>query len=281
MPKEVTDTTQERVTGADGKEGDQAASTDDGTATAAGEKTDETGAEETPAGVTQEQATFISDLLVEFDLESPDALKEFISGMTELKDKLSGENVDELLDNKALMTKYQKHWAAQEAEKKKDGETPEETVKRLEGELAAKDASAAKVAAKGDDAKKAKALISSFNNTVDKTIRGMKEVPDEYRGFFGLFMGVNNPINDVDLADRASVIDITKNGAKNLLDFEQVVIKRYLEGKAKVPDVTTTQATVTEKEPVTIKNLSEARTTMASKVKALIAEGAAKKAAGK
>lgn len=277
MPDPVKDETQQIVEGATDLPAAGAEVKDDSTTA---EPTEEkTGAETDLAGATQEQSQFLEDLLVEHDVDSPEKLKELIDGLADLKDKLSGENIDELLDNKALMVKYQKHWAAQDAEKKKDGETAEETIARLEKENVEMQQGVAKSKAKQQESQEAKRLLSGFNSTVTKTIKTIKEVPDEYRGFFGLFMGVDNPINDIDLGDRAAVIDLTKKGAKKMMDFEQTVIKRYLEGKADVPKVTTTTDTSTEKEPVKIKNLSEARNALTDHIKTVFANNAAKKKA--
>ncbi len=278
MPDPVKDETQQTVEGAsDSTAADVEANKDDSTAA---ESTEEkTGAETDLAGATQEQQQYMDDLLVEYDVDTPEQLKELIDGLADIKDKLAGENVDELLDNKALMVKYQKHWAAQDADKKKDGETAEETIARLEKENAEIQTDVAKGKAKQQESQEAKRLLSGFNSTVTKAIKTIKEVPDEYRGFFGLFMGVDNPINDIDLGDRAAVIDLTKKGAKKMMDFEQTVIKRYLEGKADVPKVTTAQETTSETEPKPIKNLSEARNALTEKIKTVFAANAAKKAA--
>jgi hypothetical protein len=281
MPDPVKDETQQTVEGAAVAASDTDVKTD---LDAEETKPDETGAEGKPTdvdGVAEAQRQFVENLLVTYDLETPEQLEEFIDGMADLKGKLAGEDIDDLLDNKALMQKYQKHWAAQDAVQKKDGETPEETIKRLEGEIADKDVDAAKQRSKAQQAKEAQRALTAFNSTVDRTIKGLKEVPSEYREFFGLFMGVNNPINDVDLGDKGSVIDLTKKGAKRLMAFEQTVIKRYLEGKAEVPKVTTTVDTATETEPKPIKNLGEARNAMVDKVKAIVAKKAADKAAAK
>ena len=152
MPDDVVDTTQQTVddTGDSDTQttetdtdvsGSEPAKTEDGTATEDGEKTDAEKAEaaakvKTDAAAKQE--AFMGELLLEYDLESPEKLGEFIKDLKTLKGKVGDADIDDLIDNKALMTKYQKHWAAQKATEQKAGETPEETIKRLLGDLADK-----------------------------------------------------------------------------------------------------------------------------------------------
>lgn len=233
------------------------------------DKTDKVEKTEDGAGkVTNKQEELMQSLLLEYDLETPEQLGEFIKGLNKLKTKVGDADIDDLIDNKALMTKYKRYWAAQEASKKKEGETPEETIIRLEKEAADRDKVDEQAKSDDQDLKEAKKAVESFNATVYKTIKGIENIPEEYRDFLGLFMGADNPINEIDLKDRGKIIDLTKKGAKQLLDFEQVIIKRYMKGKTEVPVVTTTTDTNTEPGEKPIKSLSEARKRMANIVKA-------------
>ena len=274
MP-EIEDTTQQAVEG-DGSSDTQTTETDtdvsgsEQEATEVVEKTDtekaEAAAKAKTEAITKENA-LMKDVLLEYDLESPEQLGDFIKDLSTLKGKVGDADIDDLLDNKALMTKYQKHWAAQKATEQKEGETPEETIKRLEGELDVKDKAEQTAQSQSDDLKETKKAIEVFNATVAKAIKSASNVPEEYRSFLSLFMGVENPVNEVDLKDRGKIIELTKSGAKQLMDFEQVIIKRYMEKKTDVPVVTTTTDTTTEPGDKPIKNISDARKRMTEIVK--------------
>lgn len=275
MPTDVVDTTQQTVE--DGSSDTQTTETDTETVSgseqtetekAATEKAAADKAATEKADVTAKQQEFLSNLLLEHDLESPEQLGEFIKDLSKLRGKVGDLDIDDLLENKALMTKYQKHWATQEANKKKEGETEPETIKRLEGELDAKNKAEQNAKSQSDELKENKQALDSFNATVMKAIKGVKNVPEEYHSFLTLFMGVENPINEVDLKDRGKIIELTKAGAKQLMDFEQVIIKRYIEKKTDVPAVTTTTDTSTETGEKPIKSISDARKRMAEIVKA-------------
>lgn len=271
MPdNDVEDTTQQEID-ADGAATDPNASDSESELDSDAEgkpDTDGADSEGKPAVRGAKDAQFMEDLLDEYGLENAEDLKDFISNLSDVAEKLQGEDIDDLLDNKALMVRYQQQWAAKEAATLEEKETPEETIARLKKEKQEMAQDAARQRSKQAQAEEAQRLLGSFNNTVHKTIRSIKEVPKEYRNFLSLFMGVDNPINDVDLADRGKVIGLTKKSAKMLMDFEQAVIKRYLAGKAKVPAVTTTQDSTTDDKPGEIKNLRDARKTLMERIKA-------------
>lgn len=284
MP-DVIDTTQQIVESIDGSDtqttetdtkdvsGSEQKETDDGTATGDGEKTDAEKAEAAAKVKTEadaKQKAFMGELLLEYDLESPEQLAEFIKDLKGLKTKVGSADIDDLIDNKALMTKYQKHWAAQEANKQKEGETEAETIKRLEDELKVKDKADQEARSQSDDLKETEKAVEVFNATVTKTIKGIASVPEEYRSFLGLFMGADNPINEVDLKDRGKIIELTKSGAKQLMDFEQIIIQRYMKGKTEVPAVTNTTETNTDTGEKPIKNISDARKRLAEVVQATL-----------
>ncbi len=279
MSDEVIDTTQQTVE--PGVESSDTQTTETDTDVSVSEQTTEDGkktdaekveaeAKEAKAKteIADKQNAFMSDILLEYDLESPEQLGEFIKDLKTLKNKVGEEDIDDLIENKSLMTKYQKHWAAQEANKKKEGETEAETITRLEREASARDKADEEIKSQDDDLKNTEKAIEIFNTTVGKAIKGAKEVPEEYRNFLSLFMGVDNPINEVDLKDRGKVVELTKKGAKQLMDFEQVIIKRYIAGKVDVPVVTATTDTTTEPGEKPVKNMSDARRRMAEIVKA-------------
>lgn len=271
MPdNDVEDTTQQEID-ADGAATDPNASDSESELDSDAEgkpDTDGADSEGKPAVRGAKDAQFMEDLLDEYGLENAEDLKDFISNLSDVAEKLQGEDIDDLLDNKALMVRYQQQWAAKEAATLEEKETPEETIARLKKEKQEMAQDAARQRSKQAQAEEAQRLLGSFNNTVHKTIRSIKEVPKEYRNFLSLFMGVDNPINDVDLADRGKVIDLTKKSAKMLMDLEQAVIKRYLAGKAKVPAMTTTQDSTTDDKPGEIKNLRDARKTLMERIKA-------------
>jgi hypothetical protein len=203
---------------------------------------------------------YVKEILDEFDLDSPEELKDFVKDLASLKGKIGENDLDKLIENSETLEKFQAHWAKEEQTKLKDSETPEQTIERLEKE---RDEIQGKRKTDSDNRKAkvaAERALDDFNDTVTGVIKSDKTVPDEYRKFFGKFMGVDNPVNDVNIDDKAAVRRLTKASVKDLMDFEQAVIKRYKSGKAKIPVVTKTETDAgSDTDGKKIKSLADAR----------------------
>ncbi len=213
----------------------------------------------------------VEEILDEYGLDSAEDLKGFIAHLADMEGKIGDNDLDALIENTKTLQKYQANWQQQEEEKQREKETPEETIARLEKE---KTQALDKNKTQADKQKKsraAKIAIDEFNDTITSVIEGNKEVPKEYRGIINEFMGVKNPINEVDITDKAAVRRLTKAGIKKIQVFEQGVIKRYLDGKVKIPKVTSTETTpgsTGSTDAVNPKNLKEAKAIMMKSARA-------------
>ena len=193
----------------------------------------------------------VQSVLDEYDIDSPEQLGEFLKNLSGLKDQLGKNNLEELKENSALLKKYQKHWAKDEAAKKEDGETPEETIDRLKKDNRRIDKELRDDREKQDKAIESDRDLKTFNSTVTSSVEANKDLPAEYRPFLKEFLGVENEINEVDLNDKAGVKRIAKAGAKKLLEYNQLVIKQYLKGKVETPIISSAAETASDK-PVKI-----------------------------
>jgi len=177
----------------------------------------------------------ITSILEKHGLESPEQLQEFIDGHAGMKGKLGEADLDELLENNKTMQKYRAEWAKQEREKLEEGETPEQTIARLKKEADDRDKQHARSEQKQKQAEKAKHAVVAFESTINSAIKADESIPAEYRPFVTALLGVNNPINDVDITDPAAIRKIAKDfGPKTIRDFEQAVIARYRAGKTEI-----------------------------------------------
>lgn len=255
---DVEDTTQVDVENQTDESGSDDDTTDDDTSSDDNKDDDlDTGATKLEG---KEAQSFIDDVLDDYGLESADELKDWLKNYRDLKGKIGDRDFDEIVKNAETLETYQKHWARQERERQKEGETPEETIARLEKENEELQTTRKKESERRKQAKAAERAYESFCDTVDSTIKAEKAIPKEYRPFLSEFLGVENPINEVDIEDRAAVRKLTKEGIKKLQKFEQAIIKRYRDGKTKIPNVTSSSDTQTDttpdksKEPKTLKD---------------------------
>jgi hypothetical protein len=204
----------------------------------------------------------VEAILDKYGLTTPEELKEFIDGLAGMKSKIGDADLDEIMESHETLKNYRKEWAKQEREKLKENETPEETIKRLEREREELERQMAKGEQRRKQSEAAKRSLEEFNRTVLASIEADEAIPEDYRPFAAALLGVKNPINDVDIRDKAAVRKAWKTyGARVVKDFEQAVIKRYREGKSGLPATPPPAggggAPVTA--PGMAKNLSEAR----------------------
>ncbi|MEJ5360144.1 MAG: hypothetical protein WHT06_15900 [Desulfobacterales bacterium] len=180
----------------------------------------------------------IEAILDKYGLDSPEELKDFLDNLAGLREKLAGEDLEEILQNHKEMQKFRREWARAQREKLKEQETPEQTIERLERELAAIESERMKSAKEQKRAESAKRAVEAYYRTVRQAIQADESIPEDYRPFVEAFMGVESPVNDIDIEDRAAVRKAWKTwGAKMVKDFEQAVIRRYRAGKAEIPKV--------------------------------------------
>lgn len=190
------------------------------------------------AGGRPETSKEIEAILDKYGLESPDELKDFLDNLATVREKLAGEDLEEILQNHKEMQKFRREWARAQREKLKEQETPEQTIERLERELAAIESERAKSAKEQKRAESAKRAVEAYYRTVRQAIQADESIPEDYRPFVEAIMGVESPVNDIDIEDRAAVRKAWKTwGAKLAKDFEQAVIRRYRAGKAEIPKV--------------------------------------------
>lgn len=204
----------------------------------------------------------VAEILDEYGLDSPDDLKEFVAGLSKMQGKIGENDLDTLIENTKTLQRYQADWKAQEEEKRREGETPEETIKRLEKENKNLQTKSTKQVNQQKATKAAETALSDFGDTVSTVIDSTKELPKEYHDMVTEFMGVDNPMMEVDITDKAAVRRLTKAGIKKVQKFEQDVIKRYRAGKVAIPKVSDTETIpgkTNDKDTSNPKNLKEAK----------------------
>ncbi len=180
----------------------------------------------------------IEAILDKYGLDSPEELKDFLDGLSTMREKLAGEDLEEILQNHKEMQKFRREWAKAQRERQKENETPEQTIERLERELQELENQRAKTASERKRAEAFARAKESYYRTVRQAVQADESIPEDYRPFIEAIMGVESPVNDIDIEDRGVVRKTWKDwGAKVVRDFEAAVIKRYRAGKADIPTV--------------------------------------------
>ncbi len=176
-------------------------------------------------------------LLKANEVEDPDDLVELIQKGKAVKGKLADLNqLDAILEKAATLDKYQAYWAAEDEKKRRQGEDPEETIKRLEGKLSEKDTRERQRDADRQAREEASKAIQGYDREVKDLIAEM-EIPKEQSSFVMKLCGVGNPFNDIDITDRKAIKRVVSQLTKEKEEYDQLVIKNYLKGKDEIPKV--------------------------------------------
>jgi len=204
----------------------------------------------------------LTNLLQDHGFDSIDDLKNAVKEGGSLKDALADLDVDELKAAKEELGKIHAYWASEEAKRAGEEEEPEDKIARLEKEIQGIKSSKADEESKKQAREDSERILNDFNTEVSSFIKKQEGFPEEYRSFAELLLGVNNPANEIDITNKAETRTMCRDGLKKVSDFEQAVIKRYLDGKIKVPTMTKTETASTEPDKPQAKNLKDARKVM-------------------
>lgn len=255
---EIIDKTTEDVTDKGGAPDDDAIKPDDDAAAKPEDK-------DTPpvddSGKDRETAQFMQNLLEQYNVETPEQLNAFIGELAGIKDALGDEDIQDLLDNKDLMIRYQAHWAEQDEKAKRADETPEETVKRLDGELKKVKLAREQEKERQREQKENARLVTDFNRFVGKEVDSLK-IGDYLKPHLKKFLGVDNPIHDIDLTNKVGIKKLIQDSGRMLEDLEQTILKKAKVKQDDVPkmdDGTESAPAGTEPEEPTVKNMADAR----------------------
>lgn len=214
----------------------------------------------------QKSAKALDGLLKDHGFDSIDDLTDMLRDGKDIKGKLGGLNLDEVLADAKTLKSYQEYWAAEADKKGGEDEDEDDAVARLQKEVDALKSGRA------DEDRRTKALqdteriIEEFNTEVSSFVEKDEGIPETYRPFVNEFLGVNNPANDIDISDTKAVRKMAQDGAKKFTEFIKKVKEdgatEYRAGKLEIPPISPTEESVaTQLDEKPVKNLKEARKT--------------------
>lgn len=216
----------------------------------------------------------IDELLDKYGLSTKQELDEFLSKSTKVMSRLGDADPDELVRDSETLKKYRKEWAKEERSKAKEGETPEQTIARLEAELDEREYKFSKASRERERAEQAKQNLDGFFGFVSASIDQMKDIEAPLKPVVAAIMGVGNPVNDIDIKDRkAAKRVLTEYAVKVAKTAQEALIKSYRTGKDQIPvvpppgDSAPATTTVDGQGP---KNLTEARRIASQSLTALL-----------
>lgn len=213
----------------------------------------------------------LNKILEANDLDDIEDLVELVESGKKVKGKLQDpDQIDALIAKAERLEKIEEYWKDQEERKKRDDELPADTIARLEAKLREQNKKQSEDQKSKELAEQSKKAISFYEDNVGNLIED-SSIPKEQRDIIQEFLGVGNLSNDIDITDKRAIKKIFQDTVKKFEDYDQLVIKQYLEGKKSVPALTKTEPALNADKQV--KNLKEARGILKERFTSMFKEG--------
>ena len=198
----------------------------------------------------------LDGLLEKHGFESVDDVIDALESKSTISKKLGDRDLDAIIKAAETLEGYEAIWAADEIKRQNADDTDEGRISRLEKELQSFRDEKKSEKDKERAAKESKDAIDAYEE-IATSISKENDIPEGQIPFFKEFMGINNPILDVDLDDKIAVRKMVKDQTKKYNSFVNGIIKSYTEGKIKLVDIKPADPVVPDKPQA--KNLKEAR----------------------
>lgn len=170
-----------------------------------------------------------------------------LEGGKTLRQIIGKKDAAQLVKDSEELAKVKSYWADQEAKKLRENETPEETIARLETENRAL-ADERRTAKEREEAlTEHEAVLATFNKDVLGIVDTVEGLNEEERGMLKMLVGMENPMDEVDIKDRGAVKKTAGSVAAAFSAFvtkvKQGAVDEYAAGKSRLkPAATTTPA---------------------------------------
>lgn len=173
-----------------------------------------------------------------------DELDRMLESHKELKTKIGDRNPDELLQAEELAKQIRADKAKADLEKARTEGSPDEYIAKLEKENRQLQESIAEDKQNRRAREESQRILQEYTTAADKIIDTMTEdapVSQDERDFMRLLMGIDNPINQMDLMDKPTLQKEMRNSVDKFVKFVKTVrskaVEDYVAGKKPVvPD---------------------------------------------
>jgi len=182
------------------------------------------------------------EILEENDLEdSEDLVSQLKTGKTlvELLGTADAKEITKILEKAQTLDKYEEIWAQQDAQKREESETPEETIERLKHEKEAEKKKFEQFKASEEERAESKRVLKEYEKNVTGLIDGDEILSDNSKAVVKLLMGISNPSEEIDPTNLKAVKTTTSDMIKRVNELvaaeRQKAIDDYAAGKLETP----------------------------------------------
>jgi hypothetical protein len=157
-----------------------------------------------------------------------------------LKAVIGTRDAKKLVEDSEYLNKTKEYWALKKAEEAEANETPEQTIARLKKEKEEIAKSRQREIEDLSDAKRNDEALTSFNKEIGVIVEGAG-LPEPESKLLSLFLGVDNPADEVDITDVRAIRKMAKGGVETFSELlgaiKQQAIDDYAAGKTGQPQI--------------------------------------------
>lgn len=182
----------------------------------------------------------LNEILEAHGFESIEDLRASVKEGVTLKRLIGNKDAKQLLEDSSTLAQYKEYWAQKEAERLEEKETPEETIARLKKEIKGRDAASQK--AKEDQASREadKQAVETYNSEIGKIVKAA-ELSKPVAELLTLYLGVENPMVAIDIADNTAVkttaTEEIKRFSQLVTAIKQEAVNDYAAGKSNLKPI--------------------------------------------
>ena len=180
----------------------------------------------------------LEQLLKDNNLLSVEELKDALSKGVSLSKLLGDKDPKKLLEDADYLARVKSKWNQEETSKKYEGETPEQKAERLETELQRSKQEFENFKNGVEDKSHAEQVLKGFSKEVSKVVEVLSQdepLTADERQLLTLYLGVDNPANEIDIEDQTAVRKMATEGVTKfrslVKNIRQAAIDSYVAGK--------------------------------------------------
>jgi len=180
------------------------------------------------------------EIMKNHGLDDFDDIEDALEEIGELRKDLDGKDLKQLVKDQEKLKKLLVKMEKDEQAVNEEDETLDETVERLKRENKDLKGARSKAETKQKEHDDSVREIQAFNSEVSKVLEN-EEVPKEHQNVLKVFLGVDNPADEVNTGNKREIRRMAKEGVKKFNDFvetvQQKAIDDYAAGKGKVTPI--------------------------------------------
>lgn len=178
---------------------------------------------------------FLDNLVDKHGFKDYDDLLKHVERGSSLEELIGSADAKTLVDKARTLDRYMDQLAEKERQEKLKDETPDETIARLEDELKSEKRQNEKTIKSQEEQQVNQKAIDTYNKEVKSIVSEIEDLPEDVHDIAALFLGVDNPMDDIDIKDirtvRATARKSLKKFAAFLDSYKKSVIDDYVAKK--------------------------------------------------